>query len=361
MNITRFDKRQQYIASVGLALVLTALGGLIGPALAEEVELQDPSSVVAELPMTVRRSHEITAPVHVNGKGPYNFVVDTGATTSGIWSSVVQRTSLQHKHVDTVNVSAADGMVRLRILEFDAFRASVFALDPPLLMEYPDYYSYFRRYLSGILGADYLTNHTVVFDFPRDMIVLYPRRTNLTRNMPGYFDTIDLQFKRAQMALLVKTSIKSKTVRALVDTGASLTTVLASDAMRLGVSLEGARRITMSGVNGKRVRGYIVKVPEIRAGSKVWKEPEVVFAEFTVGRAEDFTMLLGMDLMGQTPFAIDYGRKRLLLAKPEKVRMVSRIDPRSQALVEVPEGLQCSFPAEARAGLPCVVADGSRE
>lgn len=327
-----------------------------GPARADEVTLRDPSKAVAELPMTVRPSNEVTAPVYVNNKGPLDFVVDTGATTSGIWNSVVQQNSLKHDHVDTIDVSAADGFVRLRILEFEAFRASVFALKPPALMEYPDYYAYYRRPVSGILGADYLTNHVVVFDFPRNMMVLYPKRTNLTRSMRGYFDVVPLKFSGAQQALFVETGISGKKVTALVDTGASMTTILASEAARLGVSFDAARRVTMTGVNGNPVRGHIVNIAELNAGSRVWYDVDVVFAEFAVRSTDGFSMLLGMDLLGQTPFAIDYGRKRLLLAKPEKIKMVSRTDPRTQALVSVPEELQCSFPSEAWEGLPCVAA-----
>lgn len=346
------------LISVGLVLLapLVTLTGLSGPALAEDVQLQDPAKVVAEMTMTVHGGNEISAPVYVNGKGPFEFVVDTGATSSGIWNSVVQQNALENNHVETITVSAADGLVRLKILEFGSVRAAVFALDPAHLMEYPDYYSYYRRPLSGILGADYLTNHVVVFDFPRDMMVLYPKTTNLTRSMPGYFDSIPLRFEGEQKALFVKAGINGKRLNALVDTGASMTTILTSEHRRLGVSLEGAQQVTMTGVNGNPIRGYIVRLPALKAGSKVWRDVEVVFAQFTVGRADRFSMLLGMDLMGQTPFAIDYGRKRLLLAKPEKVNMVSRRDPRAQALVEAPEELQCSFPAAAREGLPCVAA-----
>lgn len=332
---------------------------------AEVVKIRNPQKVVAELPIRVGASNEISAPVYVNGKGPLDFIVDTGASTSGIWQSVVMQNALSNRHIETVRVSAADGLVHLRMLEFDTFRAAVFALTPPLLMEYPDYYAYYKRPLAGILGADYLTNHVVVFDFPRDMMVLYPKKTNLTRSMRGYFDAIPLQFEGRQKALFVKVKLGSNRLKGLVDTGAGLTTILTSEAARLGVSLEGARQVRMSGINGNPVPGYVVTVPQLRAGSKVWKDVEVVFAQFTVARTDGFTMLLGMDLMGQTPFAIDYGRKRLLLAKPEKVKMVSVKDPRSQALVpksvEVPEALECSFPLAAREGLPCVAAPPRQE
>lgn len=338
-------------AALGFALVFAW-----SFASADVVKIRNPQKVVAELPIRVSSGNEIAAPVFINGKGPLDFIVDTGASTSGIWQSAILQNSLSNQHVETVRVSAADGLVRLRILEFDAFRASVFALTPPLLMEYPDYYAYYKRPLVGILGADYLTNHVVVFDFPRDMMVLYPKKTNLTRSMRGYFDAIPLKFEGRQKALFVSTRLGNKRVKALVDTGAGMTTILTSEAARLGVSLEGARQVTMSGINGNPVTGYVVTVPQLRAGSKVWNDVEIVFARFTVAKTDGFTMLLGMDLMGQTPFAIDYGRKRLLLAKPEKVKMVSIKDPRSQAVFAMPEELECSFPSAAREGLPCVAA-----
>lgn len=357
-NISRFERprarcvtARRVCASLGLALAVAW-----SFASAEVVKIRNPQKVVAELPITVGASNEIAAPVYINNKGPFEFIVDTGASSSGVWQSAIMQNSLSNSHVETVRVSAADGLVYMRILEFDAFRASVFALTPALLMEYPDYFAYYKRPLSGILGADYLTNHVVVFDFPRDMMVLYPKKTNLTRTMRGYFDAIPLQFQGQQRALFVKASLGGERVRALVDTGAGMTTILTSEAVRLGVSLEGARRVTMRGINDNPVPGYVVTVPNLKAGSKVWKDVEVVFAQFTVAKADGFTMLLGMDLMGQTPFAIDYGRKRLLLAKPEKVKMVSTTNPITQTLVTMPEALECSFPSPAWEGLPCVAA-----
>lgn len=362
-DLGRIDGTIRFPAFAGvllLNLVWVSVASASASASAEEVELRDPQEVVAELPIRVSGAHEISVPVFINKKGPFDFIVDTGATSSGVYRSVVLQNDLRNSHIQTINVSAADGLVRLRILEFEAFRAAVFALTPPHLMEFPDYYSYFRRSQMGLLGADYLTRHVVVFDFPRDMMVLYPKKTNLTRLMPRYFDAVPLQFSDRQNALFVKATIGRKRITALVDTGAAYTTILASQAPRLGISLGNARQIVLSGINGNRVKGYIVTVPELRTGRKVWKNVEVVFAEFTVRRSDNFAMLLGMDLMGQTPFAIDYGRQRLLLARPDRIKMVSVKDPRSQALVPefalVPEALECSFPSAALAGLPCVVA-----
>lgn len=200
------------------------------------------NTLVVERPLTYHNNGALGTPVRMNDKVDLEFIIDTGATLSGIWNSAIQQNSLKYNHISNANIGAADGMVVLRMLQFRSMNVSALSLKPAVLTEFPDYYAYYRRPLSGILGADFLQNYLVVFDFPREKIVFYPKNTNLTRKMPGYFDVVPLTYSRQFNALLMQVKVNDKKVNALLDTGAAMTTMLETEAARLGISTEGAPR-----------------------------------------------------------------------------------------------------------------------
>ena len=320
------------------------------------------TETVVEQALTNYSNGALATSVRMNDKVDLEFIVDTGATLSGIWNSAIQQNSLTYNHVTNANIGAADGMVVLRILKFQSLNVSALSLKPAILTEFPDYYAYYRRPLSGILGADFLQDYLVVFDFPRQKIVFYPKNTNLTRKMPGYFDAVPLSYSRQFNALMMKVQVDGKTVNALLDTGAAMTTMLETKAKALGISTEGAPRTFMAGINGNEIPAYVVDIASVKAGTREWANTKVVVSEFKVEKSDGFSMLFGANHLGETPFAIDYGRRRLLLAKPSAVAIAkaeisganAQNAPGSKAAMPAQQGFACAFPAAALEGLTCV-------
>ena len=326
------------------------------PSLEAHAQTATTDATVVERGLTLYASGALGTPVRMNQKKDLEFLVDTGATLTGIWNSAVQQNELRHNHIGNANIGAADGMVVLRMLRFEGLNVGALTLDPPILTEFPDYFAYYRRPLSGILGADFLKDYLVVFDFPRQKIVFYPKNINLTRKMPGYFDVVPLKYSEPYAALRMKVKVNGKDVNALLDTGASMTTVLVSEARRIGLPVEGAPDSSMSGINGNAIPAWFLDVQSIKAGTREWKDTNLVASQFKVDEADGFAMLFGINHLGETPFAVDYGRNRLLLAKPEKVQIAEAEKRAAGALSALPqeEGFPCAFPAMALEGLVCI-------
>lgn len=275
------------------------------------------SATIAEQPIKRYRNGAITTPVFINRKGPYEFLVDTGAFISGVNRSTIVANSLSYKHTKTIDVIGADGKGTMRVLKFRSLIASVFIIQNPLLLELPSGYLGFRSPQRGILGTDFLASHTVVFDLDRDMIVLYPQSIDLTQGLPGYFDIIPMRFSRRDNGLFTKVKLNGKTYNALIDTGATFTAVNEKLAKRLGIDTMTGSRGNATGVNERNIDIYRTRLDSLEAGTRTWKNPKIALMKFTRG-GRHYDAILGMDLLAKEPFAIDYGNKRVLLVKPAK-------------------------------------------
>lgn len=67
------------------------------------------------------------------------------------------------------------------------------------------------------------------------------------------------------------------------------------------------------GVHGNRTRFLRAKVDTIQAGDKVWKSVGIGLREFFAKGRNHTNVIIGMDLLATPEFAIDYGRKKIVI------------------------------------------------
>jgi predicted aspartyl protease len=268
----------------------------------------------AEQPITRHSNGSITTPVYINRKGPFPFLVDTGAALSGVNRVTIIANDLSYKEVDEVIVLGAAGRSTMRLLRFQSLISSIYEMKNPRLLELPNSFLGARQIERGVLGTDFWANHTVVFDTDRDKIVLYPKSYDLTEGLPNHFDEFEFRYTRRDNGLFARVKINGNTHTALIDTGASLTFVNEKLAKRLNIDTTIGYEENAIGISGRRITHYRTKVASIEAGTRTWTNVSIGLTEFPGGPKYD--LVLGMSLLAQTPFAIDYHRKRVLLVKP---------------------------------------------
>lgn len=111
----------------------------------------------------------LTVEVLVNGQGPFQFVVDTGADRTVLTPALVERLSLPSgPEIIVHGVSGAVTTSTARIGNLRAGDAKLHDVDLPVL-------PYDRIGADGLLGVDILEGRNIVMDFPRKRLEI--RRT----------------------------------------------------------------------------------------------------------------------------------------------------------------------------------------
>jgi predicted aspartyl protease len=115
----------------------------------------------------------LIVPVHVNGEGPFRFVLDTGATITCVEDAVAQRLALPAAR-GVVGVGAGvEGTARMRLVRVDSLRVgaaraeglTACALDLAHTAEV-------GVEVDGLLGLDFLRAYRVTLDFDRQVLLL---------------------------------------------------------------------------------------------------------------------------------------------------------------------------------------------
>lgn len=278
---------------------------------AEAPAAQPPAWVA---PTSFDRVGRITAPVYVNGRGPFAFVVDTGASRSAIAPRLVEALGLPSEPGATVTLRGITGTeqvpsIRVERLEF----GEVIVHDQLLPVVRPGVFAD----ADGILGVEGLADSCLHADFLRQRISIV--RGKCPRALPGWLRVpAELRFGRL---FTVKGRIGRTRVTIIVDTGAERT--LGNPALLAALELQQraedpSYHAQVMGATSQSLPGSVIPAPVIRIAGMNITQTQVTFGEFDVfglwGVSGEPALLLGMDVIGAADaLMIDYRRAELRL------------------------------------------------
>ncbi len=304
----------------GAALGLLAVGAGALPAAAATpldqplVEIPDAEEPNAEVETTRGRYEHMLAPVSINGQGPFQFLMDTGANISCVSNRLAEQLSL--KTEDTTKVHTVVGvrlrpMVRLAELRVGSRnRRNVRA--PSLPIKGAD--------VDGVLGVDWLKGQRLVLDFKG-------KRMEITASRPdqgeeGSVVVVPARRRKGQLTI-VDADMQGTKISAILDSGAqgSLCNRHLRDVVR---RLESRRRgpiappqyVRMETLAGEAFTGEQVFLPFLRLGGLHLGNVAVTHADMHVfdvwGLKDTPALVLGMDLLSQfEQVALDFGRSQV--------------------------------------------------
>jgi hypothetical protein len=255
----------------------------------------------------------IFAQVSINGHGPYNFAIDTGATQTVVSEKLVDAMGLKPitstvvygiggaGKVDTklygVNELAV-GDVKIKTLPVGTF-------NDPLVSQLAD----------GILGTALLSDFILTVNYPASRLELSRKRvppTAETEVLPAwYFSNL----------LLIPINANGKQGNYIVDTGAVTTVLSHSTAEQLGINpnTPGAKiDLGIAGVGG--FEGVVLKVPNVLFKTAKNSEPfpQVVaidLKQISKMIGTEVAGVAGYDFFSQYKITIDYYRAEVRLSK----------------------------------------------
>jgi clan AA aspartic protease (TIGR02281 family) len=114
-------------------------------------------------------------PVFINGQGPFDFVIDTGATLSCVDTRIAGRLALREQRGRTGAAATASGMGQVRLVRLDSLRVGeARAADLSACVIDLGHARGVGVEAEGLLGLNFLRAFRVTFDFQRNVLTLAP-------------------------------------------------------------------------------------------------------------------------------------------------------------------------------------------
>ena len=291
---------------------LAAAGGLLlAPQMAFGQVPATPAPEPDDTPTTIAITRElfehITAPVTINGLGPYRFMVDTGANVSCVSSELADKLALpagRELKVHTIVGARGRPSVVLDRLEIGTrVRKKVQA--PVLPMSSFD--------IDGVLGIDWLKGQRLVMGFAGNTLEITKSRHEASAKGKV---VVPARRKSGQLTI-VDADISGRAISAMIDSGSQFSlgnAALRRLIMRLDpAAAQRATHVGLISIAGERFSGEQLYLPFIRLGGLNLGNVPVVFSDMPIFKLWDLhetpTIMIGIDLLTQfETVAVDFGR-----------------------------------------------------
>jgi predicted aspartyl protease len=257
----------------------------------------------------------MTVSVLVGGKGPYQFLVDTGSERTVISRELARQLRLASGRAATVlSVMGVNSVDTVHIPHLKVSTKVISVADAPAL-------GASNIGADGMLGTDSLGSQRVLFDFKAKTMSITPSSRPLER-MDG--DTIVVRARsRNGRLIFTQAKIHGKKVTVIVDTGSQVT--IANMAMQRMLAKRGHQplpeSIMIESVTGEKMDARVTSVPEVELGGFKMRNLSVAFVDAHVFRELDLddkpALLLGMNAMRAFDrISIDFAAKKVRFVLP---------------------------------------------
>lgn len=328
------DRRRLGLAAAGLLLTSCATPRrqvLVNAA--TQPGAPDPAD--AQLETAVDTSERITAPVRINGAGPFNFVVDTGANRTVVSSELTGALKLRDGGpADIHGVAGVESAPTALIDLFQVDAVTARGLRAPVLPRD-------RLGADGLLGVDVLYNRRMLIDFVHRHITItadrgfgvgpnaYDSRVAAMGVHPdlGLRVAVPARYRFGQL-IIIGADVSGHGVTAFVDSGSQST--VGNNALRRVASVSGvsepkaARQMTpILSATGQTAEGEVSRMPLLRIGGLDITGLTTVFADLHVfelwGLTKRPSLLLGMDILRRfNAIELNYAQREVAFYLPAR-------------------------------------------
>ncbi len=299
-----------------LALVLLSGAFLGTPSQAESKFSIADGKTTTKLPFELI-DNRVFVEVQLNGRGPFHFILDTGAGDFAIVDDVAQRLGLQ---VEDAGQENGVGERKVRIgrtqiakvqlgdLRFEDLKATV--------LPNGDSANVFGKMpVDGIVGLDLFQQVVVSHDYIHmDLTFTLPDKFNYRG--PG----VIVHFDRPRQIPVVDAELDGVRGKFGIDTGARSSLLVYGPFVdqnklkeKYDAKLEG---VTGWGIGGP-VRSLLARAKELRIGEVVVRDLVIRLSIQKTGLTTSSAMagLIGPDVLSQFDLTVDYSRNRLIFEK----------------------------------------------
>lgn len=304
----------RYTLTLVLSVALSALGGSVGtaaqaPKIGKPRPAPNTPSTMPPLPPAViddtlaiggeeiearKVETRLSVEVRVNGRGPYQFLVDSGADTSVVGLRIARDLQLPLGTPVLLNNMTDRNIVdRVKVDELTLGPTTVRNLELPALRE-QDLGG------AGMIGIDALARQRLMMDFEKRTISVEDAAVKPVRALPGEIVVV-AQRRRGQL-ILTQVKAAGLPLEAVIDTGSQITIGNLKLRDKL-IRRYNAKFVTVkaTGVTGKTLDLQLARIAELQLGPVTLRNVHVAFADLppfeVFGLSKGPALLLGTDLM----------------------------------------------------------------
>jgi len=259
--------------------------------------IYDPNLAVGGDDVRARKiESRLAVDVHVNGQGPFKFIVDSGADTSAVGLRIARSLQLPMSATPVIvnGMTARHIVDRVRVDALTVGPSTIRNLDLPALRE-------LDLGGDGMLGIDALVQQRLMMDFEKRIIKVEDARIPVKR-VPGEI----VITARRQRGQLILTAVKAAglPLDAIIDTGSEIT--IGNLALRDKL-IRGNRNkfttVSIIGVTGVAMDVQIARIGELQLGPVTLRDVPMAFADVPpfrmFGLADEPALMLGTDILEQ--------------------------------------------------------------
>lgn len=238
-------------------------------------------------------STRLNVDVRVNGRGPYRFVVDSGADTSVVGLRIAHDLELPMTTPAILNATTSRNVVdRVRVAGLTIGTSTIPDLELPALRE-SDVGG------DGLIGIDALTEQRLMMDFEAHQVRVEDARKPV-KAVPGEI-VVTARRIRGQL-ILTEVHAGNVALNAVIDTGSEVT--IGNLALRdklLGRHGTRFWTVQATGVTGVSIPLQMAIISHLQLGPVTLQDVPIAFADVPpfklFGLADEPSLLLGTDLL----------------------------------------------------------------
>ncbi|WP_022683643.1 retroviral-like aspartic protease family protein [Sphingobium bisphenolivorans] len=272
----------------------------------------------AQPPAVVRTTstpdNRLTIAVHIDGRGPWNFVVDTGSQRTVISRDLAERLGLPpRRQVVVVSMTGRSATQTVAVPRLDFGASTVDGIEAPVLE---------GQHLgaAGLLGLDGLHAKRLLLNFRTG-------RMEIANSRKAWRDPnaiiVEARRRKGQLILL-DSDVNGMTVNIILDTGTSLSVGNMALMNRLVRKKRAPtlNQVSMTSVTGETLTGQWGLIDRVRMGPVTLTDTPVMFADAQPFRelklGDKPALLLGISALRTFDrVAIDFGRGKVDFILPD--------------------------------------------
>jgi predicted aspartyl protease len=272
-----------------------------------------PPGVPAPIATEKDSANRLTVAVQIHGKGPYRFIVDTGADRTVLASEVGVELGLRRGARVVL-----DGVVQAVVTDTVAIHELTFGSITSRNLNVPTL-PHGLLGADGYLGLDCLDGHRVTFDFKGGLLQVNDPRPKFSANWVRANETRVRTFGSSGHLRSLDCQVDGVAAAAFVDSGADVSAANAPLLIALGRRNPGfgeIGNIELIDITGGQILGKLAMVKKIQLPGLAFDNCPLVIANFQVfkswGLLHSPALMVGMNLLRQfSKVSIDYGLKEL--------------------------------------------------